>query len=158
MWNFCTWPVVFFFYIWNVIWLSTRLFMATYLYVKDRRMCVSSALVVYCFKVMQCEVMHGHTPSCKVMQRHARSWKVMQGKVESHSILVNFTLLLRSFDCIQAFLGNWREMVVYHRWSPKFRLSFLCCFFWKQSLFAGHFTNPISLSISFAQLVNAKGA
>ena len=97
------------------------------------------------------------------MQRHARSCNVMQGhakscKVESHTSLVNFTLLSQRFTCIQAFSGGWREVVVYHRCSPELRLVFLCCFSRKQSLFVGHFKDPIFSNISFAQLVKREGA
>ena len=103
-----------------------------------------------------CNVMQGRATSCKVVQHHARSCKVMQGK--SHTSLVNFTLLSRHFTCFQAFSDCWRKVVVYHRWSLVFKLVFLCCFFWKKSLFTGHFQNPIPSSVSFVQLGNVKGA
>ena len=79
-------------------------------------------------KVMQCKVMQGHATLRKAMQCPARSSIVMQ--VQSHVIMqgkshtssVNFTLLLRRFACTQAFSGSRRGVVVYHRWSPEYKL------------------------------------
>ena len=60
--------------------------------------------------------------------------------------------IVYKYNSIQVFSGGWREVVVYHRWSPEFRLVFLCCFLRKQSLFAGHFRiqfPPISVLLNW---------
>ena len=62
------------------------------LYVNDRSKCTSGMF------------MQSHAMSCHVCK--------VSRQVESHTCLVNFTLLLRRFTCIQAFSGGWREVVL----------------------------------------------
>ena len=84
-----------------------------YLYVNDWSKCMSGMFMQS--HAMSCKVMQ---MSCKVMQCHAKSCNVckcLSRQVESHICLVNFTLLLWHFACIQAFSGSWSEVAVYHR-------------------------------------------